>query len=213
MGRLYIANDVESAGGRLGIHSTLSMGAAVITPEKIAFNEYWDRGLVFYAELRPHSSVFEIEAMRVGCSQLVCLEEIKQKDSSFDVKSLLFSPRKVLELMMIHCEEASSAISRFSSWIEKIRNGNDKIVGVTDTVFFDGGRIDLLLSQYYNGQSPYGWSGLDMDSVFRGYMRNAYASLKTLGVPDERTKPHRADQDAVFLAQQARVLFFEKMGW
>ena len=38
--RLYIANDVESAGGKLGIHSTLSIGAAVITPEKITFEEY-----------------------------------------------------------------------------------------------------------------------------------------------------------------------------
>lgn len=213
MGRLYVANDVESAGGKLGIHSTLSIGAAVITPEKIAFDEYWNRGLVFYAELSPDSLNYDLEAMRVGCSQLVCLENIKLKNSLFDSTSSQFSPTEVLKLMVTNCEAPLYAMRQFSNWIGGVNKLRDKIVGVTDTVFFDGGRIDLLFGHYHQAKSPYGWSGLDLDSVYRGYMRDAHASLKTLGVPDERTKPHRADQDAVFLAQQARALLFEKMGW
>lgn len=208
---IYIANDVESAGGKLGVHSTLSIGAAVVTPEKITFGEYWEKGLVFYAELQPHSSTYDIEAIRVGCSQLICLENIKIMDSRFDSASPHFDPERVMNRMKQNCELPVLAMHRFRKWIENIKKEAEKIVGVTDTVFFDGGRIDLLLSHFYHGVSPYGWSGLDLDSVYRGYMRNKRASLKTLGVPDERTKPHRADHDAVFLAQQARVLLYEKM--
>ncbi len=211
--RLYIANDVESAGGKLGIHSTLSFGSAVIRRIPIAFDEYWEKDLVFYAELQPHSLTFDIEAMRVACSQLICLENIKIKDRRFDSKSPDFDPERVLNLMKSHCELPVLAMHRFKKWIEGIKREDEKIVGVTDTVFFDGGRIDLLFSHFYNGQSPYGWSGLDLDSIYRGYMHDANVSLKTLGVPDERMKPHRADQDAVFLAQQGRVLLCEKMGW
>lgn len=212
MGRLYIANDVESAGGKLGIHSTLSIGAAVITPEKIAFDDYWNRGLVFYIELSPESFAHDLKAMRVGCSQLMCLEKIKLKDPRFDSASSQFNPTEVLKLMENSCELVGSAMDRFATWVESIRKGEDKVIGVTDTVFFDGGRIDLCFGRYH-GQSPYGWNGLDLDSVYRGYMRNAHASLKELGIPDERTKPHRADHDAVQLAQIGRVLLYEKMGW
>ena len=149
--------------------------------------------------------------MKVGCSQLVCLEEIKLKDPRFNSTSPQFNPKEVLKLMENNCEALLYAMWRFSNWIGNINKERNKIIGVTDTVFFDGGRIDLLFGRYLEGNSPYGWSGLDLDSVYRGYMRNKSASLKTLGVPDERTKPHRADHDAVFLAQQARVLLYEKM--
>ncbi|MBI2062994.1 MAG: hypothetical protein HYT61_02005 [Candidatus Yanofskybacteria bacterium] len=212
---IYIANDVESAGGKLGRHSTISIGAAVITREKITFEDYWKKGLVFYAELIPDSYCYDIEAMRVGCSQLMCIEEIKLRDDRFDSKSLKFDPEKVLRFMAKRCEERFSAMQRFSDWIKSMKSGEEKVIGVTDTVFFDGGRIDLCFGLYddLRSPSPYGWSGLDLDSVYRGYMRKAGASLRELGVKDERTKPHRADQDAVFLAQQGHDLLFEKMGW
>jgi len=212
---IYIANDVESAGGRLGFHSTLSIGSAVITREPIEFEEYWDRGLVFYGELQPDLMSYDEEAMRVGCSHLECLEEIKQKDPRYDpADKLHFSPKLVLKLMYERCEHPVSVMRRFGTWIEKIREGKDKdIVGVTDTVFFDGGRLDLLFGLYFQNKSPYGWKGLDLNSVYRGYTQDSNAKLKQLSVPDKRKKPHKADQDAVYLAQIGRVLLFEKMNW
>ena len=208
---IYIANDVESAGGKLGVHSSLSIGAAVVTPESIPFEEYWSRGLVFYAELKPDSLIYDEEAMRVGCLHLICLDNIKKEDPRFDATSPKFSSYDVLTWMQENCEMPAIAISRFVHWIESFRNVNDRIRGITDTVFFDGGRIDSLFGRWHHGNSPYGWSGLDLDSVYRGYMRDRRARLEELGVPDERTKPHRADHDAVYLAQQARVLLYEKM--
>lgn len=209
---IYIANDVEAAGTKLGYHSTLSIGSAVVPCQPIGFREYWEKGLVFYAELKPDSMKYDIEAMRVGCSQLECLEEVRLRNPSFDTESQYFAPDLVLELMLRKCEHPVSAMKRFHAWIEKVRETSDtKVVGITDTVFFDGGRFDLLFSKYSKKKSPYGWSGLDLDSVYRGYRGDLRASLKSLGVLDERTKPHKADQDAVDLAQKSRVLLFEKL--
>ena len=55
--------------------------------------------------------------------------------------------------------------------------------------------------------------GLDLDSIYRGYAQRSDANLKELGVPDQREYPHRADEDAIYLAQVGRELLFEKMKW
>lgn len=211
---IYIANDVESAGSRLGVHSTLSWGACVITREALSFEEYVNKGLVFYTELRPDSECYEIEAMRVGCSQLSCLERCLD-GCAYDTNSPDFRPDAVLELMQRNCERPVVAVSSFHWWVEQIKKQfkDEKVVGVTDTVFFDGGRVDALLGKYSVLPSPFGHSGLDMDSIYRGYVKRADAKLKELGVPDTRTRPHRADHDAVYLAQMARELLFNRMGW
>jgi len=221
---IYIANDVESAGSKLGVHSTLSWGACVIAREELSFNEYFNRRLVFYAELQPDSWLYEMEAMKVACSQLMFKQKVFVSRSflphaalanPLDVDSSEFDPTLLLNTMMSYCEHPMVAVNRFNAWMEEVKKEfkDEKVTGVTDTVFFDGGRVDELLSKYSNKPSPYGHSGLDLDSVYRGYAKRADAKLKELGVPDERTKPHRADHDAVYLAQIGRELLFKKMGW
>ncbi len=218
---IYIANDVESAGSKLGVHSTLSWGACVITRDAIDFQDYFDRGLVFYAELKPENWNFEMQSIKVGCAQLVGLKsrdfngEIYPSLSCFDVNSASFNPILVLDQMSQRGEHPVVAVNRFHGWIEKIKKEfkDEKVIGVTDTVFFDGGRVDLLLSQHSDRPSPFGHKGLDLDSIYRGYSSRADASLKKLCFLDQRTKPHRADHDAVYLAQVARELLFNRMGW
>ena len=223
---IYFTNDVESAGPKLGMHSTLSIGCALMTREEISFHDYWETGLVFYAELKPDSLKYELEALKVACSRLKCLEKIRRKDLRFEPESPRFNPVAVLQFMQRNCERPASAMKRFGEWLQFLRlsnpdgrhtdtgdDGLEKVVGVTNTVFFDGGRIDFLLGRYLKGKSPYGWSGLDLDSTFRGYFCKASASLKDLGLIDPRDKPHRADQDAVFMAMIGRELLFAKMGW
>jgi hypothetical protein len=209
---VYIANDVEAAGSRLGIHSTLSFGAAVITREELSFKDYWSRDLVFYAELQPTSSLFEVEAMRVGCSQLICLEKIKKEKPQYNTSSKDFDSRSVLAYMAYNCEYSVKAMKRFHEWIEKVSVGQ-RVVGVTDTVFFDGGRVDLLLSHFADKPSPYGHTGINLKQILQGHTRNQKASLSSLRVPDMRTKPHRADHDAVDLALRGRELLFNQLKW
>jgi hypothetical protein len=88
--------------------------------------------------------------------------------------------------------------------------GTRALIGVTDTVFFDGGHVSLLCGKHLSNQ-PFGWKGLDLASLYQGYANRPQANIRDIGIADERTMPHRADQDAILLAQCARVLLFEKM--
>ena len=209
---LHIANDVEGAGSRLGFHPTLSFGSCVVTREPLTFKEANERGLLFYTEIRPSSLTFEIEAMLVSCLHLKCLEGIRGKDSRYDPIHKDFNPLLVLKLMRERCEDPVVAMERFRTWVETVSNG-EEVEGLTDTVFYDGGHINLCFGLNSAKPSPFGWTGLDLDSLYRGYEKRADAKLRELGVPDNRTKPHRADHDAVLLAEMARVLLYEKMGW
>jgi len=132
-----------------------------------------------------------------------------------NVDSSEFDPTLLLNTMRNYCEHPVVAVNKFHVWVEEIKKNfkDEKVIGITDTVFFDGGRVDLLLSQYSQRPSPFGHKGLDLGSIYRGYTKRSDAKLKELGVSDQRTKPHRADHDAVYLAQIGRELLFNKMGW
>ncbi len=211
----YIALDVEAAGGKLGHHSTLSLGACVVRPEPLSFEQASEKGLVFYAELKPeYMRNWDIDAMRVGCSHLVCLEELRKEDPRYDSKSPAFDCLLVLNHMKDVCESGPDAIARLEAWIDTVARGRD-VIGVTDTVFFDSGHFNLCFGLYSRklGISPFGWGGLDMASLYKGYSRQPYARLKDLGIKDDRAKPHRADHDAAYQARIASKLIFEKMSW
>ncbi|MBI3633528.1 MAG: hypothetical protein HY226_04520 [Candidatus Vogelbacteria bacterium] len=210
--RLYIANDVEAAGHRLGVHSTLSIGACVVTREAVTFDEALARGLVFYGEMQPTSLDFDIEAMRVGCSQLRCLEDMRKYDMRYETTHKDFDPKLVLEFMQAYCESPGKVTEGFLKWIKQV-SANRNVEGVTDTVFFDSGHLNLQFGAASKDLSPYKWSGLDLDSLYRGYVNDPYASLRNLRVLDDRAKPHRADHDAFFLAKISRILLYEKLGW
>lgn len=208
---VYIALDVEGAGHRLNHHSTLSIGAALVTRTPRTFDEYQAAHHVFYTELKPISLAADIEAMRVGCLHLICLETKRYEDPRFDPEHANFDPTAVLDLLDKVGEEPEQAMKRFREWISAVSAGR-AVIGVTDTVFFDGGHISYNFGEYSENLSPFGWSGLDLDSVYRGYTGRAEASLKELALP-KPIKAHRADHDAVYLAERARVLLYEKMGW
>jgi DNA polymerase III epsilon subunit-like protein len=208
---LYITLDVEAAGHRLGHHSTLSIGAAVVSRTPRTFDEYTAAGHIFYTELKPIDRAADMEAMRIGCLHLICLEDKRRTDPRFDPEHAEFDPVAVLELLDEVGEEPEHAVQRFREWIQTVSAGRP-VVGITDTVFFDGGHINYAFGQYSEPVSPFGWAGLDLDSVYRGYAGRADASLKELDLP-KPLKLHRADHDAAYLAERARVVLYEKMGW
>jgi len=208
----YVTFDVETAGSKLGRHPTISIGACVVLKEDINFAEYYERDLVFYAELKPEFQAYEKEAMKVGCSHLKCLEDMRTSHLGYESNHEKFRPDLVLELMEERCEGPAEAMERLLAWVDQVSNGED-VEAVTDTVLFDGGRVDRLLGVHTQRQSPFGWEGLDLDSLFRGHTGDEGASLSELNLPDPRPKPHRADQDAVYIAQVAHELLYEKLGW
>jgi hypothetical protein len=206
---LYVAFDVEAAGPRLGVDSTLSVGACAVVHEALGYDEYLARGLVFYTELKPMAPGFDPKAMRVGCSQLVALSERRHESAHFDPTSRCFDPRAVLEHLAASGERPDAAAARFRTWLKSLAAGC-AVIPLTDTVFFDSGHVNLWLGP--RGGSPLGHSGRDLKSIYIGYAGRNTARLRDIRVPRNR-KPHRADYDAVELAQKAGVLLFEKMGW
>lgn len=208
---VYIALDFEVAGPRLSCHSTLSVGAALVTRTPRNFSRYVVDGDVFYAELKPISLEADVDAMRVGCSQLRCLEAKGRTDPRYNVTHAQFDPRAVLELLEHEGEEPEVVIKNFRHWIDEVAAGRP-IIGVTDTVFFDGGHAHYNFGQYHPGPSPFGYAGLDLTSMYRGMVRRADACLSELDVPAP-AKLHRADHDAVFLAERARIVLYDILGW
>ena len=208
---VYIALHFEAAGPRLSHHSTLSIGAALVAPRSRTFSQYVVDGDVFYAELKPISLEVDIDAMRIGCSHLRCLETKRRTDSRFDVTHPNFDPLATLDLLDREGEEPEVVMKNFCRWIEELATGRP-VVGVTDTVFFDGGHLNYHFGQYYESPSPFGWAGLDLTSLYRGFTRRVDASLSELKatVP---VKPRRADHDAVLLAERTRIVLYDLLNW
>ncbi len=210
MSAMYIANDVETSGSTPGINSVLSWGACVITQQKLSPRERMDRGLTFYVEFKPLTYDYEIEAMRVGCIGLRCIADLRVGDKRYDTASQYFEPRLVLETLANCGETVQEGVQRFMEWVRTLNNKNTKIVPVVDTVFFDSCFIQHLFG-VAGEQSPYGWSGIDLDSLYRGYLRDMSGDLCELGLIDSRAIAHCAIDDAIFLADMAGELIFHRI--
>lgn len=186
--KLYIANDIECAGSMVGVHSMLSWGACVVTHEQLTHKERIARGLTCYIEFKPLSREFDISAMRVGCSGLHCLKDVWQVPE-YDVTSRSFAPEKVLDILSAKGLSVHAGIAQFLLWLEdmKARTRATDIIAVTDTVFFDSCFIQHLFGTA-RARSPYGHSGIDLDSLYRGYIQDMAVSIRELKVPDTREK-------------------------
>ena len=207
---LYVALDVEASGHKLGVHEMLSVGCCAVSREEFDHAGYALRGLLFYAELKPRTLCNAIDAMRVGCLHLECLEELRRQDHRYDSLHARFEPALVLEHMQKVCEEPAAASWRLAAWLKGLR-ADRALIPVVDTVFFDSGFISLWLAKS-GVDSPFGHAGRDLKSVYQGFTRRRQARLEEIRVP-RCDKPHKADHDAVELAQKARVLLFENMKW
>lgn len=205
---IYIANDVECSGGRLGVDSVLSIGACVVTPTSLWERDYIERGFTFYREVKPQSRSFNIDAMRVGCRGLDCLAPYRG-DPGYDPESADFHPTLVLDVLERVGSPPAEVARDLVAWLKRVSEGR-KIEGVVDTAFFDGGFLRVLVDKFCDS-SPYGWKGTDLASMYKGFARDAHAKLEELGVPDNRATPHRALDDAIFLAQTASKLIYNLM--
>jgi len=90
--------------------------------------------------------------------------------------------------------------------------GNKVVIPVTDTVFFDSPHVSAWIGASGVPGSLLGYSGRDLKSMYQGYTGRKNARLKELRV-DKNEQPHKADADAVELAQKTNLLVYEKLGW
>ncbi|MDO8495088.1 MAG: hypothetical protein Q7S32_00985 [bacterium] len=204
----YIYMDIEGVGPLVSIHSMLSWAACVVTPEPYTKLGLEKRGFVFYDELAPISGEYEIEAMRIGCLGLRCLDLYKSAPE-FDARSLQFNPALVLEVLRNKGTEPTAAMAKLREWLAKVVPDGFRPELVTDTVIFDASHINYYLSAF-GGDNLFGHSGLDINSYCRGFFQSRSASLKTLGIVDDRLVPHCAEDDAIFGSKLARELLFNR---
>jgi hypothetical protein len=173
-------------------------------------DELIERGLTFYAEIQPLSTDFDIGCMRVGCAGLRCIED-KLDDPRYQVESTEFEPRLALAALEAKGECVERVVQRFIEWLAVVVPEGAKIEPVVDTVFWDSCFIQHLFGTA-GVMSPYGHSGVDLDSMFRGYSESRSANLKGLGIVDDREVAHCGLDDAIFLAKIARELILNRLG-
>lgn len=210
---LYITLSVKKAGRNIEKHSTLSIGACIVMPRALTLQQTREMQLAFYAELTPSSLGYSETAMRVACSHLECLETMRKENARYDAESHEFEAWRVLQHMQAVCESPKRARERFDKWLDERRWSatavmRPSICPVIDSPFFDTPHINAWLGKHLADSSPE-CRVHNLRDLWRGYRRSVEASLEELGVPAPE-KPHHALHDAHKLAQQARIVLFEK---
>ncbi|MBI4918711.1 hypothetical protein HY837_02185 [archaeon] len=192
MGRKYISLDVEASGRVPGIYNLLSIGACVVG----------EREKQFYHELKPISPNFDIEAMRVGCLGIKCLELFKTYEE-YNPKSKHFNPEKVLGALSVYGDRPKDVMKELNEWTLTVSAGFEPVL-LTDVQPFDGSFIMWYFEKYLPKVSnPFGYKGVNIDVLYRGITGNIDSNLRDLGITDDRKTPHNALDDAVFQAKLA----------
>ena len=184
MDKKYVSVDVETSGSTPGKYSMLSLGACIVG----------DVNKRFYAELKPLNLNFDEAAMRVGCLGLKCLERLTFMDR-YNPKSANFKPGLVLELLSQEGRRPDDAMLIFKAWLMSSTEGYKPVIAAAP-IIFDG----MFISWYFDNfsiENPFGHSGEDINSMYRGAVRNNNTSIKDLGLRSDKELSHNALEDAI----------------
>lgn len=189
MDKKYVSFDVEASGRTPGRYSMLSLGACIVG----------EREKTFYREIKPISRKYVSEAMRIGCLGLRCLDDLRHL-GKYNPKSNNFSPLKVLEVLDERGDLPEKVMKDYAEWIIANTKGF-KPIEAAAPIKFDSMFTTYYFDNFYNEENPFGHSGEDMNSFYRGIVKNVNASMEDLALRDERGLPHNALEDAI---QQAK---------
>jgi DNA polymerase III epsilon subunit-like protein len=193
MKKKYISVDIEASGNTAGKYSMLSLGACVVG----------NISEQFYKEIKPINRNYSIGAMKVSSKGLKCLENLKHKDE-YNPKSDRFNPEKVLDILQEKGETPEEVMKKFAEWIKKITKGFEARESAAP-IKFDGGFTSYYFDNFYNGKNPLGYSGEDINSMYKGVMKDLDAHIAQLGLRGKEL-PHNALEDAIIQAKE-----FEKV--
>ncbi len=181
----YISVDVETSGQFPWNSSMLSLGACIVGGK-------FDKR--FYAELKPITDEYVLEAIKIGASSLNCLKEYNHDN---------FNPEEVLEILKQKGESPQKAIPEFANWVSENTNGYWCVLAAAP-IIFDGMFVSYYMNKFYQGENPFGFSGEDINSIFRGSVRDIKANIKELSLREKGKLRHNALEDAV---QQAKEFY------
>jgi len=181
----YISVDVETSGQLPWNSSMLSLGACVV-------DGIYDKR--FYVELKPITLEYVYGAIKIGASSLNCLKD-------YDYNH--FNPEEVLEILEQKGESPEKAIPEFANWVLENTNGYWCVLAAAP-IIFDGMFVSYYMNKFYQGENPFGFSGEDINSIFRGSVRDIKANIKELSIREKGRLRHNALEDAV---QQAKEFY------
>ena len=168
----YFSVDVESSGPIPGEYSMLAIGACVVgQPDKS-----------FYAELKPISTKFVPDALKVSGFEL----EQLQRDG--------LAPEE--------------AMKSFASWVRKTAEDR-KAVFVGFNACYDWQFVNWYLVRFA-GENPFGFAGLDIKSYYMGLSGKHWSETTSSQLPKkfqpDQPQTHNALEDA-----RAQASIFEKL--
>ena len=193
MDKKYVSFDIESSGLTPGKYSMMSLGACIVG----------ETSKTFYREIKPISSKFTIQAMRIGSKGLRCLDDLKHMDE-FNTRSTNFDPKKVLEVLNEKGEEPTKVMKEYSDWVIEVTKGFRPIEAAAP-IKFDGMFTAWYFDNFYDGENPFGHSGEDINSFYRGLIGDINAHVVNLGFREEDL-PHNALEDAIIQAREFEVV-------
>lgn len=193
----YVSIDVETTGPIPGKYSMLAIGATIIRDYNKNERPY------FYKELQPLNYSYDIDAMKIACLSLDCLKPYVN-NSEYNPKDINFQPKKVLDTMFTNCDSPKNVMQEFSEWIYSVSK-NRKIVEVASPIKFDG----MFTSWYFHtflGYNPLGYSGIDINSFYKGFKKDFNSSIKELNLRSIDGLTHNALEDAIQQAVELEAI-------
>ncbi len=183
--KVYISADVETTGQYPWNSSMIAIGACVV-----------ERGFerTFYRELKPISREYLRENFKIGASSLKCL-------SGYDFSN--FNPEEVLAILHEKGDDPRKAMEDFVKWVKECAGGHKPRLAAAP-ILFDGMFISYYIDQCTDDPNPFGYSGEDINSAFKGVVRDMAADIDDLGLREKTGLRHNALEDAV---QQAKEFY------
>jgi len=188
----YVSFDIESSGPTPGKYSMISIGACIVG----------NRNKQFYREIKPISMNFCIEALKIGAQGLNCTKNLQIFDE-YNPHKDAFDAINVLKKLSQQGEAPAKVMSEYQDWVLKNTRGF-RPVEAAAPIKFDGMFTAYYFDNFNNGQNPFGHSGEDINSMFRGYKQDINEHTKSLGI--KSTLTHNALEDALIQAER-----FEKL--
>jgi hypothetical protein len=189
MDKKYVSFDIEATGGTPGKYAMISLGACLVG----------DTSVQFYREIKPISRNVIPAAMRVSAKGLRCLEDLKHLDE-FNVDSSTFNPQRVLDVLEEKGLYPEQVMIDYADWVHKVTRGF-KPVEAAAPIKFDGMFTGWYFDNFYDGNNPFGHTGEDINSLYRGATGDINAHIVQLGIRGDDL-PHNALEDAIIQARE-----------
>lgn len=183
---LYFSGDLEASGPVAPIYTMLSIGYCTLDEKNPE---------TFYAELKPITLAYDIDAMRIGGRGLEVVRA-RAGDPLFDTYGDRFDPDAVLAELTLKGETPIAAMRRLVHWVTDVKTRHK---GTPRAVYRPSSFESSFLPYYFHAfadGNPFGHSAEDASSYLRGALGDQNASYNKFR-KEQAPLTHNALEDAL----------------